>query len=204
MQEFGRYIVNRAISQLAHWQKVNVKVPIAVNLSPYNLLDPGLVDFIRHTLEVYDVTPDLLEIELTENATSLNIEYIKKVLDDIRDLGVSLAIDDFGTGMSSLAYLSALNVNVLKIDRTFISDMDSNIGHRAIIASAITLSGTFGCKMVAEGVETRQQAGMLLEMGCNIAQGFLFARPMPVTEIEALLKEQRSLYSYECPLAEAH
>ena len=110
-------------------------------------------------------------------------------------LGVSLAIDDFGTGMSSLAYLSELRVNVLKIDRTFICDLTTNQGHRAIIAAAVTLSQSFGCDMVAEGVETQEQACLLYDMGCRAAQGFLFARPMPAEAFRSLLTQQKPQFT---------
>lgn len=194
VQEFGRYIISRVLRQAATWHHEGILVPIAINLSPYNLLDPGLVDFISDSLIKHKLPPHFIEIELTENETCINIDAIKTELERIAALGVTLAIDDFGTGMSSLAYLSELSVNVLKIDRIFISDMTTNKGHRAIIAAAITLSQSFGCKMVAEGVETEQQAQMLIEMGCKAAQGFLFAKPMDAEQFSSLLNHHTSLY----------
>lgn len=200
VQEFGRYIISIAIEQAARWHRHGHMVPVAINLSPYNLLDPGLVQFISNTLKQNSLPPHFIEIELTENETSINIKRIQSALAEISKLGVSLAIDDFGTGMSSLAYLSELQVNVLKIDRAFISDMSTNLGHKAIISAAVTLSQSFGCNMVAEGVETQEQAKMLFDMGCKAAQGFLFARPMPAEEFYPLLAQAnpqfRSLLPY--------
>lgn len=195
VQEFGRYIIATAAVQASQWHTEGLLVPIAINLSPYNLLDPGLAAFIGETLKRHRLPPQFIEMELTENETCINIDYIQSALAQLRELGVSLAIDDFGTGMSSLAYLSELRVNVLKIDRTFICDLTTNKGHRAIIAAAITLSQSFGCDMVAEGVETQEQARMLYDMGCRAAQGFLFARPMPAQEFHALLKQQKPQFS---------
>ncbi|GGF55485.1 putative bifunctional diguanylate cyclase/phosphodiesterase [Alteromonas lipolytica] len=195
VQEFGRYIISRAFEQAEKWHREGILVPIAINMSPYNLLDPGLVDFISDSLEAHDLPARFIEIELTENETCINIDYIQSALERIASLGVSLAIDDFGTGMSSLAYLSELRVNVLKIDRIFVHDMATNNGHRAIIAAAITLSQSFGCHMVAEGVETQEQVQMLVEMGCKAAQGFLFAKPMAASQLTPLLTQAIPLHS---------
>lgn len=189
VQEFGRYILDTAFKQASDWLQQNIRLPIAVNLSPYNLLDPGLVEFIRSRLQHYQIPPSCIEIELTENETCLNIKHIKSVLLDLHALGVSLAIDDFGTGMSSLAYLAQLNVDVLKIDRVFIHDIEDNSGHRSIVSSAITLSQSFGCKVVAEGVETESQAALLTRMGCPYAQGYLFAKPMEIADLAKWLQQ---------------
>ena len=194
VQEFGRYILAEAITQAASWQQQGIEVPIAVNLSPYNLLDPGLITYIQNKLNENQVSPHLIEIELTENETCLNIKYIKAALENIKALGIVLAIDDFGTGMSSLSYLAHLNVDVLKIDRAFVMDIETNTGHKAIVASAITLSQSFGCKMVAEGVETLSQARLLHEMGCVIAQGYLFAKPLPEEKIKQHILAGKTLY----------
>ncbi len=196
VQEFGRYIIGKVIQQAAMWQQQGIQVPIAINLSPYNLLDPGLVTYIHNLLNENQVSPQLIEIELTENETCLNIKYIKAALEKIKSLGIALAIDDFGTGMSSLAYLAHLNVDVLKIDRAFVADIEDNPGHRAIVASAITLSQSFGCKMVVEGVETMSQARLLHNMGCVIAQGYLFAKPLPEEKIKAHIVAAKTLYPH--------
>lgn len=193
VQEFGRYILRQAIIQLATWQTMNISVPIAVNLSPYNLLDPGLVDFIAQQLAEHEVEASQLEIELTENETSLNIEHIEDRLSGLKSLGITLTIDDFGTGMSSLAYIADLNVNIIKIDRAFISDIETNPKHKAIVSTAITLTDTFGCKMVAEGIETPSQAALLLAMGCDYGQGYLFSKPMEQAAATQLLATKTSL-----------
>lgn len=187
VQEFGRYIIKKAIEHVSMWRQEGIYTPIAVNLSPYNLLDPGLDSYIKGLLNDCDVPAECIELELTENETCLNIKHIQGALDKVRHLGVKLAIDDFGTGMSSLAYLANLQVNVLKIDRTFIKDIETNSGHRAIVASTVTLAESFGCELVAEGVETQSQAAILTSMGCKLAQGYLFAKPMPEEQIKTLL-----------------
>ena len=193
VQEFGRYIIKKAVEHVALWRQEGIFTPIAVNLSPYNLLDPGLDSYIKGLLNDYDVPAECIELELTENETCLNIKYIQGALDKLRHLGVKLAIDDFGTGMSSLAYLANLQANVLKIDRTFIKDIETNSGHRAIVASTVTLAESFGCELVAEGVETHSQAAILTSMGCKLAQGYLYANPMSEEQIKALLTSGETL-----------
>jgi diguanylate cyclase (GGDEF)-like protein len=187
VQDFGRYIVKQAILCGAAWQKEGIRVPIAVNLSPYNLLDPGLITFIEQTLFQAKLSAHFIHIELTENETSLNIKYIKEALEKIRRLGIKIAIDDFGTGMSSLAYLDTLKADTIKIDRTFIFDLETNKGHRAIVSAAVNIAKSFECNVVAEGVETKQHADLLVSMGCYTAQGYYYAKPMPEKDIKHLL-----------------
>ena len=193
IQEFGRYVIRHSIRQLAEWQKSGIHVPIAINLSPYNLLDPGLIDFISEQLNENGVEAQQLEIELTENETSLNINSIQQRLESLKQLGVLLAIDDFGTGMSSLAYIAELDVDIIKIDRTFIFDMHENHKHQAIVATALTLSKSFRSKVVAEGIENSEQAAMLVEMGCDYGQGYLYAKPVPSEQMTDMLRENPCL-----------
>ncbi len=190
VQEFGRYVISKAISQLYQWQKIGISLPIAVNLSPNNLLDLGLVGFISDTLTQFSVSPSLLEIELTENETSLNIDVIKTRLSEIKAIGVTIAIDDFGTGMSSLAYLSSIRVDVIKIDRVFVKDLMSNEKHKAIVATALSLSTHMQTSMVVEGIETSSQAELLISMGCSIGQGYLYYRPMSAEDIRKILSKR--------------
>ncbi|MCW8354527.1 EAL domain-containing protein [Marinomonas pontica] len=187
VQEFGRYIILNAIEQLSQWQKQGIYTPIAINLSPYNLLDPELLDYTFTLLEKYAINSSYLEIELIESSTSINIDYISCRLSDFKQAGIKLAIDDFGTGMSSLSYISNLNVNHIKIDRSFIIDIEQDVKKQAVAALAISLAKTFDSKAIAEGVENKAQADLLIEMGCLYGQGYYFAKPMPVEEIEPLL-----------------
>ncbi|AMJ92995.1 hypothetical protein AVL56_00890 [Alteromonas stellipolaris] len=193
VQDFGRYILKKAIEHASLWRSEGYSTPIAINLSPYNLLDPGLFAFIQEELNQHQLPANLLQIELTENETCLNIKYIESALTKIRQLGIAIAIDDFGTGMSSLAYLNSLKANTIKIDKTFITDIESNKGHRAIVSSTVTLAESFECDVVVEGVETKSQADLLLSLGCFIAQGYFYAKPMPEHDMKCLLKNGMKL-----------
>lgn len=193
IQEFGRYVIQSAIQQLALWKTQGLSTPIAINLSPYNLLDPDLLDFTLTLLKQHSISTKQLEIELIESSTSINIDYIASHLDDFKQAGIALAIDDFGTGMSSLSYISHIKVNNIKIDQSFIRDIEDGANKKAIVCAAITLATSFNCNAIAEGIETKTQADTLIKMGCLYGQGYYYAKPMPTDEIEALLLSKVSL-----------
>ncbi|WP_417553407.1 putative bifunctional diguanylate cyclase/phosphodiesterase [Marinomonas fungiae] len=188
VREFGRYVIRHAIKQLSIWKTQGIMVPVAVNLSPYNLLDPDIVSYTQELCEKADIPPNMLEIELTETATSLHLHTISASLNRFKDIGVSISIDDFGTGMSSLAYISNLNVDTIKIDRSFISDIETNSSNLSIVTSALNLAKAFNCTVVAEGVENLEQATLLNKLGCHYGQGYYYSAPVPADKFTALLK----------------
>ena len=193
VQEFGRYVLDKNVAQIAAWQREGMDVQVAVNLSPYNLLDPGLVEYIRNLFVAYDVPAQLLEIELTESETSISPDDIARQLREFKRLGVKVAIDDFGTGMSSLSYISDLEVNIIKIDRSFVNDVEENGKHYAVVSAAITMANAFETKLVAEGIETQSQANLLADLGCHYGQGYYYSRPLPADEFRALMKQTETL-----------
>lgn len=193
VREFGRYVIRTAIRQIDQWQTKGIAVPVAVNLSPYNLLDPDIVPFTESLLQKFNIAPEMLEIELTETATSLHLQTISQSLNGFKEIGVKLSIDDFGTGMSSLAYISSLNVDTIKIDRAFVRDMDKNDSHLSIVQTALNLAKAFDCTVVAEGVENAAQAKLLDSLGCHYGQGYYYSPPIPEDKFTAMLKFTRSL-----------
>lgn len=193
VREFGRYVIRTAIRQIDQWQTKGIAVPVAVNLSPYNLLDPDIVPFTESLLQKFNIAPEMLEIELTETATSLHLQTISQSLNGFKEIGVKLSIDDFGTGMSSLAYISSLNVDTIKIDRAFVRDMDKNDSHLSIVQTALNLAKAFDCTVVAEGVENAAQAKLLDSLGCHYGQGYYYSPPISEDKFTAMLKFTRSL-----------
>lgn len=187
VHEFTRYIFKQAIAQCKRWMQQNIRLSVAVNISPYNLMDPELTSFIQKQLDFYQVPAALIEVELTESATMVGIETTKKVFNELKGVGVKLSIDDFGTGMSSLAYIKQLHVDYIKVDRSFITNIVTDIKDEAIIMSILLLCQKLNREVIIEGVETKEQKEKLISLGCKLAQGFYFSKPVPAEVITAQL-----------------
>jgi len=163
-----------------------------VNLSPYNMLDTELPLLISRLLTEHKVDPSALEIELTESATMINLDAIATMFVQLNALGVEISIDDFGTGMSSFAYLKKLNVATVKIDREFIRDIGTREQDELVVAGIISLCKKMRKTVVAEGVETVEQEKRLIEMGCEYAQGYYYAKPLSSSEFMNYLQAQET------------
>jgi len=177
IHSFSRLVINEAVRQVSVWLATGKTIPVSINLSVYNLADIDLVPFIKEQLEQFNVPAHLLEVELTESATMVDITVTKKAFTDLRNLGVKLSIDDFGTGMSSFAYLRELDVDFVKIDRSFVASMMDDKRNELVVQGLISMCHSMGKIVIAEGIETEQQAHKLFELGCGIAQGYYFAKP---------------------------
>ena len=156
---------------------------VSVNISPRQLMSPGLVAQVRHTLGAWELPAELLCLELTENALIDAGMAVRSSLRELKGMGVSIAIDDFGTGWSSLAYLRRFPVDVVKIDRSFVSGLGVDAGDTEVVRAVVSLGHALHLDVVAEGVETAAQAALLRELGCNRAQGYYFGRPCRPEEI---------------------
>lgn len=177
--KIGEWVLESACQHLQKWQNAGFEmVPLSVNVSGIQFKRTALPEFIAELLEKYQISPDLLEIEITESAIMTDVEDSITRLSEIKAQGISIAIDDFGTGYSSLSYLKKFPIDVLKIDRSFIIDVATNQEDAGIVNAILGLSESLGLKVVAEGVEDKQQLSTLKLMGCAIIQGFLFSKPM--------------------------
>lgn len=175
----GAWVIEQTCAQLALWRSRGLEsLTISINLSPLQLRDHGLLDMLRANLRQHAIPPGTLEIEITESSLMESVDANLRKLQVIRDLGVGLAIDDFGTGYSSLNYLNRFPIDKLKIDRSFVRDMLDDPSDLAITRVIIGLGHTLGLRVVAEGVEKREEADLLRAEGCDEFQGFYFARPM--------------------------
>lgn len=190
------HILDEALRQCAEWQDQGFPVGMAVNLSAHHLLDSDLPADVAGALERAGVDAGMLELEITEGTVMANPLRAREVTEQLRDMGVRLAIDDFGIGHSSLGQLAGLPVQVLKIDRSFVSDMTPGSPSGVIARSAVELGRNLGLEVVAEGVETAEAWDELRRLGCDVAQGYFFARPMWAQDIPALMLE-RGLQSPE-------
>jgi len=176
----GEWVIRAACEQAMAWQRAGrAPVPLAVNLSARQFMHRGLIDAIRRTLAETGIDPAMLEFEITETALMQHGRQTLDTLAQISSMGIRLSIDDFGTGYSSLAYLKRFPVHKIKIDRAFVRDLESSSEDRAIVAAIMALAGSLQLSVVAEGVETEAQLALLREHGCDLAQGYLFAKPAP-------------------------
>ena len=171
------------------WAHSGRCLPIAVNLSARNLRDEHLLEKILHLQAVSGVAAGLLELEITESTVMDDAEFALRVLHGLRDAGIALYIDDFGTGYSSLSYLQKLPVDYIKIDQSFVRDMSVNKDSALIVRSTIDLAHDLGRKVVAEGVETQQHWDQLAAFGCDLAQGYWIAKPMPANQFQGWLEQ---------------
>ena len=182
----GRWVVETACRQMAAWCRAGLPLRLlAVNLSARQFEDPALPALIRSTLESTGLPAECLELELTESLLMKDVARSLAVLQDFKALGVKVAVDDFGTGYSSLAYLRRFPVDKLKIDQSFVRDLDVDPGDREIAATIVAMARNLRLVVLAEGVEKPSQLDILAELGCDCYQGYLFARPMPADEIVA-------------------
>ncbi len=184
--EIGQWVTTTALDQIAQLRTQGLDIEISINISGYHLESPGFVETLRKQVECHPgLRPRSLQIEVLETVALNDINIVREIIGECRDLGIGFALDDFGTGYSSLSYLSGLPVDVLKIDQSFVRDMLEDKGDRAIVQGIIALAYAFERQTVAEGIETVAQYRMLLEMGCELGQGFGIARPMPADELVA-------------------
>jgi diguanylate cyclase len=187
--KLGRLVIRSACAQFGLWQSrgVGLGAVLRVNVSPVQLVTDGIVDTVATTLEEFGLDPKTVCLEITESVVVEDIDATRKTLFGLKDLGVQIAIDDFGTGYSVLTYLKSLPVDALKIDKSFVHNLDTNAGDLAIVRSTMALADAFGLEVVAEGVETVAAAKTLLDLGCYRAQGFLLSRPLDSAAMESLL-----------------
>jgi EAL domain-containing protein (putative c-di-GMP-specific phosphodiesterase class I) len=187
----GAWVLEAAVEQLAAWESQGLRgLRMAINLSARQLRDNGLLPVIEAVLGRYGVRAEQIELEITESAAMENAERTAAILLQLRAMGVGLAIDDFGTGYSSLSYLKRLPVGTLKIDRSFVMDIERDENDAAICTATISLAHSLGLSVVAEGVETAAQLEYLKKLGCDLAQGYYFSKPMPAEECTAFIRKQ--------------
>ena len=166
-------------------------VDVGQPVGSINLLDEALPADLRRMLSHFGVSADVLTLEITESVIMEDPERAMEVITELNDLGVKISIDDFGTGYSSLGYLKRLPAREIKIDKSFVSDMDRDNDDATIVRSTVELAHNLGLEVVAEGVETREVWAALKRLGCDVGQGYLFSRPLPADEATRFLAEAR-------------
>jgi len=188
IEEIGRWVLISACRKAGELKKLMGRpIPVAVNVSPRQFRQIDLVDMVASVLKSTALDPQCLELEITESSLAQDPVNFIKTLHDLKTLGVKLAIDDFGTGYSSMAYLKDFPVDRLKIDKTFVGDLETESANIAILKAIVALGHSLGLKVVAEGVETAYQQAFLHGIGCDELQGYYFSKPLPAEAFVALL-----------------
>ena len=180
----GQFVMKQALGFLAQWQSADQQqYTIAVNLSPRQFRDAGLLNFIKQSLSESNISSKYLELEITEGVLMSGQSYIHHALEQINELGIKLSMDDFGTGYSSLSYLRQYPFDVLKIDRSFINGITSNKADYNLVKATIAMSHSLGLTVIAEGVETAEQLQVLNKLKCDFIQGYYFSKPIPAMQL---------------------
>jgi EAL domain-containing protein (putative c-di-GMP-specific phosphodiesterase class I) len=172
----------------ADWSTAGLNLPVSVNVSARSLLDPAFPGQVADALRRHRVAPHRLVLEITESVAVSGQEIVDEVLALLREAGVQLSVDDFGTGFSSLAFVTRVAVDELKVDRSFVHEMIDSPAAAAVVRGAVELGARLAVRVVAEGVETAEQRAALIALGCVSAQGFHFCQPLPADKIVAALQ----------------
>ena len=183
------FILEQAVKMLASWKEQGLpQVPVAVNFSRLHLNDSRYISQMRRLVSKHGVPSELIEVELTESVIFNNLDRAQSVIRELHREGFSVAMDDFGSGYSSLNVLKNLQFDSIKLDKEFLNGFSQNLHAQKVIEGTVSMIKSLGVKVIAEGVETQQQADFLRKTGCDLAQGYFFARPLPAEEFEAVLK----------------
>lgn len=190
----GRWVLFEACRQLKKWDDEGYHdISIAVNLSARQFKDADIVTMVQEAINENHINPKRLDLEITESIALENMEYAIGIIQQLKEIGVKFSLDDFGTGYSSMNYLKHLPVNNLKIDKSFLDRVSENTNDQKIVSAIITLAQTLDLVVIAEGVESAEQAVFLKHANCNQAQGYLYSKPIPDAEAEGLLKRLSEL-----------
>jgi EAL domain-containing protein (putative c-di-GMP-specific phosphodiesterase class I) len=189
IDSIGDWVMHAACAQAAAWQEAGLPLErMAVNISAVQLAHPDFVERVAHALQLSGLEPSVLELELTESALIANIERARDVLDRIKALKVQIAIDDFGVGYSNMAHLRELSIDRLKLDRSFVSGIDSKEKDRAVASAIISMAQGMKLRVTAEGVEDGEQIAVLEAQHCDEVQGHYISRPLATKQAEAFLR----------------
>ena len=184
----GRWVLHEACRQARAWQVAGLPPTcVAINISSAELRDRGFVANLRAVLRETGLDPRYLELELTETVLMEDSRSAAEVLAELKAIGVQLALDDFGTGYSSLSYLKRFPIDTLKIDQSFVRDLETDTDDAGIVTAVIGMGKSLNMRIVAEGVETREQLDLVRSLGCTDVQGFYYSPPVPVRELNQIL-----------------
>ena len=184
IQPIGQFVIEQACCDIRDFNRINAEpIKLSINISPKQLMEPGFIDQLDGLIKRSDLPREQVILEITENVLINDLGAAQPLLQQLRDLGFGISLDDFGTGYSSLSYLNTLPINEIKIDRSFIDKLLSNLQSESLVKTIIAIGRSGRMRIVAEGVETQQQLDRLVELNCDIAQGYLLDRPLPIADL---------------------
>ena len=184
----GEGIIKNVFTQGLYWNKeYNWNLQVSINLSARQLLSESLLTFINTIITATGISPQLITLEITENCLIQNVEQSKKILWNLKEMGINISLDDFGTGYSSLSYLREFPIDILKIDKSFIFNLNSSLKDASIVSAIISMAHSLDMTVVAEGIETKDQYKRLVESGCDYGQGYLFSKPVSSSNLEVFM-----------------
>ncbi|TCS37120.1 putative bifunctional diguanylate cyclase/phosphodiesterase [Reinekea marinisedimentorum] len=188
----GKWVLSHGLQQLSVWQSKGLNTQLAINISPNQFLQEGFLETVTEAVKTCGVNAERFELEITESVIMRDIDEVVELMKELKTLGIKFSIDDFGTGYSSLQYLTKLPISKLKIDKSFINDLFTDPNDAAIVNTIIAMTKHLGVAVIAEGVETLEEANFLFENGCDAFQGYYYDRPMPATDMEGRLLQQKA------------
>jgi len=186
-----RFVLDASLRQCREWHEAGIEVGVAINLAARDLSDSRLEEEVSEALRRWRIEPEMLELEIPESAVMTERERVHRMLARLSERGVRIAVDDFGSGYASLSHLKQLPVDVLKIDQSFIQNLGKNEEDDAIVRSTIDLAHSLGIVVVAEGVESEDVLARLTALGCDLAQGYCLAHPVPAEDVTAWLADRK-------------
>lgn len=190
IHKLTNWVLEQALLQVKVFKSHGLDVPISINVSTSNLVQPNFYENTLDIIKSHDVKPEMIQLEITEHVLMKNPELCRSVLAQFSSKGIEMSVDDFGTGYSSLAYLDTFDISVVKLDRRFINKCTTESSTLQIVTSTIQLARNLGYKVVAEGIETKEQLDIINSLNCCFAQGFYFAKPMSSEAIISWYQEQ--------------
>lgn len=194
INDIGKWVFKEVCKTINNWRNEGIDVlPVSINLSRVELYQEDLISFLNDTMDKYNILRSLIQIEITETTTINDIKFINKKIMQIKSMGIKIAMDDFGVGNSNFSHLKDIPIDILKIDRSFIIDIETNTKTKIVVKSVLELAKYLGLEIVCEGVENNKQLQILKEMGCSVVQGFVFSKAIRIDEFKKLLlnnKEQ--------------
>lgn len=199
MPRLGAFIIESSVQQIAHLHRIEmVKLGLSINISVRQFMHASFTEHLLATLEKYQFPSDYLTLEITENLFIEDVQQVRPIFESLNDRGIKISLDDFGTGYSSLSMLKALPIYELKIDKSFIENINCDVQSLTMVQNIIAIGKNFGMVVLAEGVETKEHFDVLKACHCDLMQGYYFSRPIPYEELSQYLKQYAPSLKEEC------